>query len=185
MRTLRLIMVTVLVSTAIGAFIWARSNAEMEQQALELMHSNLEQIGQIIKYQAAIGKTELNGRGWPTSIDPAWFTGTPPRNVLLNGRHPWIEIASPVEYDLSHPIARVALTEEVAGFWYNPGNGVVRARVPQLVSDRSAIELYNELNGSNVSELFAPTEVAGVRVDCTRFERRNGRWLKRLTFLIR
>ena len=43
----------------------------------------------------------------------------------------------------------------VAAFWYNPYTGTVRGRVSQQVSDSKALELYNEINDSALTTLFA------------------------------
>ncbi|RMD62322.1 MAG: hypothetical protein D6824_06910 [Planctomycetota bacterium] len=49
---------------------------------------------------------------------------------------------------------RVAVDESVASFWYNPGTGAVRARVPATVSDQRAVELYNRVNNTSLRSIF-------------------------------
>jgi hypothetical protein len=150
----RLLMVLVLLAGAVGAFLYQRADAQTVQRDVQLTADALEQIQQRIKFQSALGQTTLNGRGWPVSVDPAWFNGTPPMNALIPPGHPWLEIATPDQYGLRHPPQRQAVTRQLAGFWYNPGNGIVRARVGPAVSDAQAIEQYNRINGARVHRLF-------------------------------
>jgi len=57
------------------------------------------------------------------------------------------------------PPVRMTIDGKLASFWYNPYQGIVRARVPVCVSDRKALDLYNSINGTRLSELYgAPPE---------------------------
>jgi len=56
-----------------------------------------------------------------------------------------------------HPVNRLCDGPRTATFWYNPTTGVVRARVPHMVSDQRSLELYNYINGSQLDDLFAQT----------------------------
>lgn len=67
---------------------------------------------------------------------------------------PWLEVAPAADADLLHPRVRVTIDEGLAAFWYNPFQGVVRARVPVLVSDTDATALYNRVNGTSLSSIF-------------------------------
>ncbi len=159
MRLVMLLMATVMMAGAAGAYFWHAAETRSAEAEFRAAKAGLEQMVQQVKFRAALGEGEVNGRGWPLSIDTSWFNGTPPRNTLLSGRFPWVQIAGVTEYDLDHPPARVALSEdgpEGAGFWYNPGKGIVRARVGPTLTDKRAIELYNRLNGTSIDRLFAP-----------------------------
>jgi hypothetical protein len=48
----------------------------------------------------------------------------------------------------------MAFDRSIAAFWYNPANGVVRARVPVTISDQRATELYNRINGVFLTSIF-------------------------------
>lgn len=115
---------------------------------------DVKRFEQEIRFHAAADETELNSRGWPILIDPAWFGDDPPRNALLSSDRPWVEIAPPADGLLMHPRQRVAPGVRLAGFWYNPYQGVVRARVPQMISDQAAVELYNTINGTRITSIF-------------------------------
>ena len=168
MRLLMLLMATVMLAGAAAAYFWREAESKSAEAEFQAAQAGLEQMVQQVKYRAALGDGDVNGRGWPLTIDKGWFNGTPPRNTLLSGRHPWVQIAGPAEYDLDHPPSRVALDEtspEGAGFWYNPGKGIVRARVGPTLSDKRAIELYNRLNGTSVDRLFTPVPRLSARAD--------------------
>jgi len=100
------------------------------------------------------GSTARTGT-WPASIDPAWFGNDLPENPLLEPGHPWIETASVRERGRMHPVELQAADETDAGFWYNPAKGIVRIRVPVAVSDQASLDLYNELNGTSLTTLWA------------------------------
>ena len=76
-------------------------------------------------------------------------------NDLVTPERPWLEVAPASQKDLDHPPVRMTITDEIAAFWYNPGTGIVRARVPVTVSDRRATELYNSINGTTLVSIFA------------------------------
>jgi hypothetical protein len=42
-------------------------------------------------------------------------------------------------------------------FWYNPYQGVIRTRVPAMISDQRSLDLYNRLNRCTLQSIF-PTE---------------------------
>jgi hypothetical protein len=107
-----------------------------------------------LKYRAASKSVELNPRGWPVTVDPKWFDADPPVNALLSPHRPWVEVASPDEAGLLHPHVRMAVDESYAAFWYNPYQGVVRARVPVMVNDDQATEIYNRVNATAISSIF-------------------------------
>lgn len=153
-RLIQLLMVGVLLFGAVGAWWYHREASEERAAGIAQVRSAVAELRKEIKYQGALGRTAVNGRGFPLTVDPEWWKATPPVNILLPPANPWLEIAPKADYDLEHPRTRVALSEDAAGLWYNPGNGIVRARVPQMVSDRDALKLYNSVNGSAVLSLF-------------------------------
>jgi len=128
-----------------------REQAEINRVAAELNRLSLE-----ISYRSVTGHAvERNDLGWPTTVNPEWFErAEAPRNLMADPEAPWVEVAGPDEHALDHPRVRMLVTGEMAGFWYNPGTGVVRARVPVMVSDEAALALYNRLNGSDLTSIF-------------------------------
>lgn len=142
------------------AVTWQRSEGHAAQSVFTTASEARRAIEREIRIRAATGDAALNERGWPVTIVPDWFGRKPPRNPFVAADYPWLEVASDADANLTDPPIRQALTRDVAGFWYNPNNGVLRARVGPRVTDADAIDLYNRLNGSNVAILFAPVEDA-------------------------
>jgi hypothetical protein len=74
----------------------------------------------------------------------------PPRNHLLTGDRPWVELAPVEDADRDHPADPVAFDldgHKSASFWYNPYRGVVRARVAPQINEQETLALYNRVNG--------------------------------------
>jgi type II secretory pathway pseudopilin PulG len=137
-----------------GVVLYTRSERRLEDK-IELARAEVERFQSQIMLQAAMEKTELSQRGYPASIDAAWFAGNLPMNPLLGPSHPWVEIASEADRDLQHPRNRIAFGHTTAQYWYSPYTGVVRARVPGEVSDATALRLYNRINGSSLDDLYS------------------------------
>ena len=107
-----------------------------------------------IKLRAATENAELTGRDWPMTIDPAWFK-SPPQNTLVSRDRPWVDVAPPEHADLSNPVMRLAMDHTYASFWYNPYQGIIRARVPMAINDEQALGLYNLVNATSLTNLYA------------------------------
>jgi hypothetical protein len=95
-------------------------------------------------------------------VDPQWFGAEPPRNGLVSPERPWVEVATPAEASLQDPPVRLTVDPKVAAFWYNPYQGVVRARVPVSISDAKSLAMYNAINGTRLTTIYgvAPEEPA-------------------------
>ena len=135
MRIVWAIMVLVLLAGSGWVVTHALSRDSEQQQQERRTKSAIAQIQSEIKVVAGTAGAELNGRGWPVTIDPAWFDGALPANAMLTGARPWLEVAAPDQANLKHPVVRQAVDVGTPAFWYNPGNGIVRARVPVMISD--------------------------------------------------
>ncbi len=153
-----------LAGATVGLSVHYGREAEAEHRAGQTAHA-VEVIAQVVDLQAVKTGTQTSISGWPATIDPAWFDNEEgvPRNALVDeadaeagvsGR-PWLDIAGADEAGLQHPRIRQTVNGQLAKFWYNPAMGVVRARVPVLVSDSDATELYNEVNRTRLVSLFA------------------------------
>lgn len=149
-----MLIALLLTSMLIGA-MWEHRANHIEQQHRDLTRNEVRRFQQQIALQAALAQVENNERGYPATIDPAWFQGSLPANPLLDASHPWVEIADPSQRDLVHPLDRVATSRSQAKFWYNPANGCVRARVPGGLSDSTSLFIYNYVNDCNLPDLFA------------------------------
>ena len=155
MRLLYFVMVAVLVTGAAMAYKWSAEQEEALERAVSTSASSVERMEREVRIRSAMADVELNGRGWPVTVDPVWFGLRVPENPLAPGDRPWLEVAGESELVESHPRVRLIVDETTASFWYNPALGVVRARVGVNVSDRKALALYNRVNGSRVTSLVA------------------------------
>ncbi|MEO1008805.1 MAG: hypothetical protein AAFX79_09565 [Planctomycetota bacterium] len=149
--------VVVLVLALVG---WARTDTTATRSAQTLLA--LDRFHTVLKLQANTPGVEVNGRGWPITVEAWWFGKEPPRNQLLSGDRPWVEIA-PIEHaDRMHPDDPVAFDEDgvkPASFWYNPYRGVVRARVAPQINAEATLLLYNEVNDVALVSLSRDAEM--------------------------
>lgn len=163
MRLLYIIMASVTIACGVLLLSWHSGTDRGEDTAIDATRTALHRLDQQIKFRAAVSRrgepiddsltTEVNERGWPISVSPKWFNGTPPVNRLVPAGCPWVEIATGDELSQAHPTVRVALDQNTASFWYNPALGVVRARVGPATSDRKTVERYNRVNGATISSI--------------------------------
>jgi type II secretory pathway pseudopilin PulG len=147
-------MIVVLIAGSLLAIGLGRSQADARERTLSVTTTAVSRMNREIRVQSAMGGAELNGRGWPITIDPAWFGRDLPRNLLVDPTIPWLEVASDSELELDHPATRLVTSRADAAFWYNPAKGIVRGRVGAFVSDAQALDAYNRINGSALRSLF-------------------------------
>ena len=161
MRAIRILMAVLMATGAFYAWMWHRQTEEEHAALVEQTLMSVERLQREVRVRSAMGGEGLNGRGWPVTIDPEWFSGRLPKNHLVSWPRPWVEIASGAELALDHPRVRITVHERTAAFWYNPANGIVRARVGVNVSDRKALRLYNRVNGTTLASLVGELPVKG------------------------
>jgi type II secretory pathway pseudopilin PulG len=152
-RVVDLLLGLMLVSILGGAVMYVqrdRSEAALRDTAREQRRRFQQQIA----LQAALERGNLNERGFPTTIDPTWFNSDLPSNPLIGAANPWVEVAPQAYHDMDNPPDIVVLDEASARFWYNPWQGIIRARVPAGVSDNATLELYNYVNEVDLQSLF-------------------------------
>lgn len=154
MRWIRdIVLLLVLAAIASGVAYYRMGEAENDA-AVEKTAADLRRLGTEIRYRAATKNAELNARAWPITVSPDWFDKSEaPINAMLDDEHPWVEVAPPEMAGFTHPPVRMAINHQLAGFWYNPYQGIVRARVPVMVSDQSATDLYNRINASTIPSI--------------------------------
>jgi len=140
---------------ALGSGLLLFERARRDREAtIQRVAADARRLELELKYRAASKSVELNPRGWPVTVDPKWFDSDAPINALLTPHRPWVEVASPDEAGLLHPRVRMAVDESYAAFWYNPYQGVLRARVPVMVNDDQATEIYNRVNSTTIPSIF-------------------------------
>jgi hypothetical protein len=150
-------LVVAMVLAIIGGFVLTQRSGNQQTERLETTRDAVKRFQDEITIRSAL--EESDGVHHPASVDPAWFEGNLPMNLLIGDNAPWVEIAGSSEATLVHPQNRIALGNRTARFWYNPVLGIVRARVPANISDAEALEWYNYVNGSALDSLFAEATV--------------------------
>ena len=154
MRIVLNTLALVLIAAIAAGAVWQHRTRQEEQSRIDSARTSVRLLQRTVTVQSGLGTAEVNGRGWPVTIDPQWFQGAAPWNELVTRDRPWVEVAPPEHAELEHPLVRMTINRDVAAFWYNPGNGIVRARAPVTVSDRLATELYNTVNGTALKSIF-------------------------------
>ena len=145
----------------IGAsVVWHGRSEGHEESRIISTHRAVRRVEAEVKYRAVTEQAVLNGYGWPALVSSDWFGAMPPQNHMVPSDRAWLEIASGADASQIHPSLLISTTREIPAFWYNPSNGVVRARVGPMLSDRRSLEIYNAINGCSLKSLFAPLERA-------------------------
>ena len=154
-------ILTAVMLLAMGAGVYWRTNTtRSEVQRQTNTQSETIRFQQQVYLQAAMASVDDRRHRHPATIDPAWFEDDRPTNHLLDASHPWVEVDESAPSSKVHPDSPIAGDLTVASFWYNPSNGIVRARVPASISDAHALALYNAVNESNLAHLYVRPERA-------------------------
>ncbi|HRP62695.1 MAG TPA: hypothetical protein PK400_05320 [Phycisphaerales bacterium] len=157
-------MILIMIAALIMGGAMYRQTMQEETALLERTRAEVDRFVREINVQRTMEQVEQSSRGYPLTIEPAWFKNGLPMNPLLNGNHPWLEIASEDQHDLNHPPDRIAVRRDQAMFWYNPANGRLRARVPVAMSDAAALKAYNFINNSALQDIIGDEETPIVDV---------------------
>jgi hypothetical protein len=152
-RIVDVIAVVCVTGAALGIAVSISRRSTLQGDA-ETTADELRRFQSEINLRAATDAGDGTTLHWPPTVDPAWFKGKPPRNELLSRDRPWLEIAAPEQAHLRHPELRIAIDRSLASFWYNPAQGIIRARVPPLLSDAETLSLYNTVNGARLESLY-------------------------------
>ncbi len=88
---------------------------------------------------------------FPASITADMFEGGAlPRNPLFSSvTDP--AFSTSTDGTKNHPATKTSATDTV--WWYNSGNGVVRALIPNTGTDAEKIAQYNSVNNTNITAL--------------------------------
>ena len=154
---MRLLIHTLLVVMVLGigvAVLFFYLEDGNRHARIDLARMEVGRFQQQIHLQAALMPNAGPESEQPASVDPSWFQNNLPRNPLLGREHPWLEVAAPEQRNFDHPPDLAAADRTVATFWYNPSNGIIRARVPMGISDAQVLALYNDVNDCTLSSRF-------------------------------
>lgn len=157
MRFIVDVLVGLMLIGILGAVILHRGDPRVYSSEREITQQDVRRFQRQIHLQTVLESEGQRLREFPMTIRPEWFGEELPRNALLSKTHPWLEIADEQERDHRHPPMPIALDESYAAFWYNPYQGIVRARAPGGLNDELTLELYNEVNGVDLKNLLDAT----------------------------
>ena len=138
-----------LAATAAGLIVYGgwqliRSNIESQRTTTATRQERL-RFSAELRLRSALAGAKTGESGWVDIVEPDWFRLVP-RNHLLSTSQTWLEIATPEQSNLRHPIHRTVDESSDAAWWYNPATGDLRARVPQTGSIENALNLYSNVN---------------------------------------
>jgi len=137
-----------------GVVVYNRQRAERAGQ-VRATREAIVQIELHLKVQIALEQVELTDGGWPRTIDPQWFPLQLPLNLLLPENRPWVEVIGPQDRHLRHPKSITGDDRSLAAFWYNPYQGIIRARIPSGLTDVETVALYNQVNGTALTSIVS------------------------------
>ena len=141
-------LVALMLVGVLGGITWQQRAERVRAERIEGVRQAISAIESQSLYHAALGDAEATVHGYAVRIDPAWFSPRP-MNLLLETHPRWLDQAAGEERQRFHPAGIVA-EGGWAAFWYNPGRGLVRARVPMQLSHQATVDLYNRVNSSSV-----------------------------------
>ncbi len=152
MRVLIDSMIAVMLAGLIVGMMAYRHTSQRQQRHEQTVRASLSQMREQVSFHGAIEQGEQDEAVHPPQIQPRWFINGVPGNPLTSKDQPWMDIA-PANDFADQPPDPIVTRPGQAAFWYNPNLGVVRARVPQRVSERLTLELYNQVNEISLSAL--------------------------------
>ena len=148
MRLILDTLVALMLVAVLGGVTWQQRSERLRVERIEGVRQAITAIESQSLYRAALGEVEATAHGYAARIDPDWFHPRP-RNLLIGSGPRWLDQAEGEQRKRFHPACIVAGRERAA-FWYNPGRGLVRARVPMQLSHHATVELYNQVNAASL-----------------------------------
>lgn len=101
-------------------------------------------------YRVALGEVDATPNEFAVTLDAGWFDAAPQNTLVPDHRiRPWSETAPEADMNRLHP-RRITAAGSDASFWYNANRGIVRARVPDQMSQQATVDLYNLVNGASI-----------------------------------
>jgi hypothetical protein len=146
-------LVALMLAGILAGIVIFNERREERGDKIRATRDAIHEIQAHLKVQIALEEVEMTDAGWPRTIDPEWFPLHQPRNLLLSDNRTWIEVVGPKDRMQQHPRNITGDDRNLAAFWYNPYQGIVRARIPAGLSDVETISLYNQVNGTTISSI--------------------------------
>jgi len=144
-------LIALMLAAILGGVLVYHTRHQAQARRYESVRRALASLQEQVAVHAAVD-AESGKYEFPQFIAPDWFHGAVPVNVLMPGRHAWIDIAPPGDRN-DHPPDPVFNQKQQAGFWYNPSRGIFRARVPRQLTEEDTLRVYNLVNGAGLSAI--------------------------------
>jgi len=146
--------IALMLTLLLGGVIWYHMRGNSQIHQVEAVRHALAQVREKSLLASALGEVDVTETGFPKYPLPEWFKEGIPANTLVGPHHPWVDLAPPGDTS-DHPPDPVVKSREQAGLWYNPNNGICRARVVAQFTERETLDLYNLVNGTMLAALPA------------------------------
>jgi hypothetical protein len=147
-------LIALLLVAVLGIVLATGSERVDQRSRIEATAAAVEQLRSTVRYQAVMTEAADALAGIAPGrlpelarhVDPTWFAGSAPVNLLADEPdRPWIDLA-PVGDTSEHPPDPVLARSTQAQFWFNPTTGVVRARVPMQPTQAQTLAVYRDAN---------------------------------------
>lgn len=143
-----ILMLLMVVGTGV-LLLYTKQGNDLEARRIEQVRNAIATIeSKSLLTPAKDNTIEKLSNGQAVMIEQSWFE-TVPLNPFAPENTRWMDVAK--HPGLKHP-EMITFGDSRAMFWYNPHLGIVRARVPQQISQGSTFEYYNRLNESSLTE---------------------------------
>jgi hypothetical protein len=143
-------LIAVMLIAVLGGLLLRQRSEQSMLERIGLVQQSIRAIESQALYRAAVGDAEGTPRGFARLMDAAWFEHVPQNELIADHAiRPWVDLSPDDQPDRLNP-AHVVAEGPLASFWYNAERGVVRARVPDQMSQQATVDLYNLVNGTSL-----------------------------------
>lgn len=149
MRLILDTLVALILVAVLAGLLWQLREEQVHWSRVEQVRQAIQVIQSQSLYHAAVGDVEATPHGHSRRIEADWFDPRPENSLLRETPHRWLDRAEKEDYDRFDP-PRIVADRSRAAFWYNPGRGLIRARVPMQLSHQATVDLYNLVNDAMV-----------------------------------
>ncbi|MAC74502.1 MAG: hypothetical protein CMJ22_02810 [Phycisphaerae bacterium] len=122
------------------------AEAREEDRMIAAARIAKERLHSEIRLRSALDGNAVSTQGWVREVPIEWFNPVPMNPWFESPERQWLEIAAPGDERRLDPREIAVSRPDQAAWWFNPGNGEIRARVPQLATSAATQALYDLVN---------------------------------------
>ena len=139
--TLVEVLIVVIIIGIVASAVLPALTARTTGSQAAVLRANLNAI------QAQVEYHYLRHGRYPSTIEAEWFAGSRlPEHPQNDFELPPIQVLN--QPGLLHPTNKVLKSGVAGAYWYNPAEGVIRARVADMGTAEATQQLYDVVNGS-------------------------------------